>query len=185
MDTHTPQLLDLDELDVVAPARSGRKHILSILVENRPSTLARIVGLFARRGFNIETLSVGPTSDQHLSRVTITVDGALHSIGQVTKQLHKLVNVLSIRDLKDGDTIERQLALFKVTILNEASLGELMSLASVFRGAVVEISPHALVIEITGSEAKIVAFEENVQPHGIIEMMRTGAVAMARGERET
>jgi acetolactate synthase-1/3 small subunit len=184
-DTDIPQLLDLDELDAIADLYSGRKHILSLLVENRPSTLARIVGLFARRGFNIETLTVGPTADQSLSRVTLTVDGALHSIDQVTKQLHKLINVLSIRDLEGDETIERQLALFKVTLANETSRSELMALVSVFRGAVVDSSSHALVIEITGSEDKIAAFEEKVQSHGIIEMMRTGAVAMARGERQT
>ena len=94
--------------------RTGRKHVLSILVENKPGVLTRIAGLFARRGFNIDTLTVGPTDDEHISRITLTVDGALHPIDQVTKQLHKLINVLKIRDLEPGDTVARELALFKV-----------------------------------------------------------------------
>ena len=92
----------------------GRKHVLSILVENRPGVLTRIAGLFARRGFNIETLTVGPTDDEQFSRITLTVDGALHPIDQVTKQLHKLINVLKIRDLEPAGTVTRELALFKV-----------------------------------------------------------------------
>ena len=94
--------------------RTGRKHVLSILVENKSGVLTRIAGLFARRGFNIDTLTVGPTDDEQISRVTLTVDGALHPIDQVTKQLHKLINVLKIRDLEPADTVARELALFKV-----------------------------------------------------------------------
>ena len=110
----TKELLSLEELEASASGRSGRKHIVSILVENKPGVLTRISGLFARRGFNIDTLVVGPTDDERFSRITLTLDGAMHSIDQVTKQLHKLVNVLKIRDLEPADTVARELAMFKL-----------------------------------------------------------------------
>src|SRR6201985_2486526 len=99
----TKELLSLDELEAAVGLRTGRKHILSILVENKPGVLTRIAGLFARRGFNIDTLAVGPTDDEHLSRITLALDGAVHPIDQVTKKLHKLVNVLKIRDLEPAE----------------------------------------------------------------------------------
>src|SRR5204862_7449981 len=108
----TKETLTLAELEASAGVRTGRKHILSILVENKPGVLTRIAGLFARRGFNIDTLAVGPTDDETLSRITLTLDGGVHPIDQVTKQLHKLVNVLKIRDLEPGETLSRELALF-------------------------------------------------------------------------
>src|ERR1700761_4682494 len=111
----TKEVLSLDELEAVAGLRTGRKHILSILVENKPGVLTRIAGIFARRGFNIDTLAVGPTDADTVSRITLTLDGAVHPIDQVTKQLHKLVNVLKIRDLEPGEPLARELALFKVS----------------------------------------------------------------------
>src|SRR6201746_1378948 len=111
----TKEILSLEELGASAGVRTGRKHILSILVENKPGVLTRIAGLFARRGFNIDTLSVGPTDDPALSRITLTLDGAMHPIDQVTKQLHKLVNVIKIRDLEPEETIARELAVFKIS----------------------------------------------------------------------
>ena len=113
MEAGTPELVKLEDLQV-AGTLTGRKHVLSIQVENKPGVLARIAGLFARRGFNIHTLAVGPTDDPAVSRITLTVDGAKHPIDQVTKQLHKLVNVLKIRDLEPEDSVSRELALFKV-----------------------------------------------------------------------
>src|SRR5437763_3206567 len=123
----TKEVLSLDELDAVAGLRTGRKHILSILVENKPGVLTRIAGLFARRGFNIDTLAVGPTDDEALSRITLTLDGAMHPIDQVTKQLHKLVNVIKIRDLEPQETVARELALFKITT-DGATRGEVMQI---------------------------------------------------------
>src|SRR5690349_20976705 len=111
----TKELLSLEELEAAGGLRTGRKHTLSILVENKPGVLTRITGLFARRGFNIDTLTVGPTDDERLSRITLTVDGALHPIDQVTKQLHKLINVLKIRDLEPAETLARELAMFKIS----------------------------------------------------------------------
>src|SRR5580700_573401 len=110
----TKELLSLDDLEAAVGLRTGRKHVLSILVENKPGVLSRISGLFARRGFNIDTLAVGPTDDERVSRITLTLDGAVHPIDQVTKQLHKLVNVLKSRDLEPEETLARELALFKV-----------------------------------------------------------------------
>src|SRR5881398_3998835 len=110
----TKELLSLDQLEAAGQLRTGRKHILSILVENKPGVLTRIAGLFARRGFNIDTLPVGPTDDEALSRITLTLDGAVHPIDQVTKQLHKLVNVIKIRDMEPAQTVSREMALFRV-----------------------------------------------------------------------
>ena len=180
----TKEVLSLDELEAVSGLRTGRKHILSILVENKPGVLTRIAGLFARRGFNIDTLAVGPTDNESVSRVTLTLDGALHPIDQVTKQLHKLVNVLKIRDLEPADTVARELALFKVTA-DGVQRGELMQIAEIFRGKVVDVTKRAIIIEVTGTTDKIEAFETMVRPFGLIEMMRTGEIAISRGRSET
>ena len=180
----TKQPLSLEELEAAASLRTGRKHVLSILVENKTGVLTRIAGLFARRGFNIDTLTVGPTEDEQVSRVTLTVDGALHPIDQVTKQLHKLINVLKIRDLEPADTVARELALFKVSA-DGVQRGELMQIAEIFRGKVVDVSKRAVIIEITGTTDKIAAFESMVRPFGLIEMMRTGEIAISRGRTET
>src|SRR5213595_2738664 len=142
----TKELLTLEELEASSGVRTGRKHILSILVENKPGVLTRIAGLFARRGFNIDTLAVGPTDDERLSRITLTLDGALHPIDQVTKQLHKLVNVLKIRDLEPKDTVARELALFKLAA-DGAQRAEVMQITEIFRGKVVEVPKRAVIIE--------------------------------------
>ena len=176
--------LSLEELEASGKLRTGRKHTLSILVENKPGVLSRIAGLFARRGFNIATLTVGPTDDAHISRVTLTVDGALHPIDQVTKQLHKLVNVLKINDLDPAGTVSRELALFKVTA-DGLQRGELMQITEIFRGNVVDVTKRSIILEITGTTEKIAAFENMVRPFGLIEMMRTGEIAISRGRGET
>jgi acetolactate synthase-1/3 small subunit len=157
---------------------------VSLLVENRPGVLTRIAGLFARRGFNIETLTVGPTEDEQFARITLTVDGALHPIDQVTKQLHKLINVIKIRDLEPAGTVTRELALFKVAAEGQAR-SELLEIADVFRGRVVDITKRSVVVEVTGEAEKINAFEKMVRPFGLIELMRTGEIAMSRGRSET
>src|SRR5690242_4725396 len=179
----TKEPLTLEELEASAGVRTGRKHILSILVENKPGVLTRIAGLFARRGFNIDTLAVGPTDDPTLSRITLTVDGAVHPIDQVTKQLHKLVNVIKIRDMEPGETIAREMALFKVSAPIE-SRAEIMQFAEIFRAKIVDVSRRSLTIEVTGSAEKIEAFERMIRPHGLIEMVRTGEVAIARSKPE-
>jgi acetolactate synthase I/III small subunit len=179
MEAGTPDLIKLEDLQVPANL-TGRKHVLSILVENKPGVLARIAGLFARRGFNIDTLAVGPTDDPNVSRITLTLDGAVHPIDQVTKQLHKLVNVLKIRDMEPDETIAREMALFKVTSAVD-SRAEIMQFAEIFRAKIVDVSRRTMTIEVTGSADKIEAFERMIRPHGLVEMVRTGEIAIARG----
>jgi len=180
----TKEVLSLDELEAVAGLRTGRKHILSILVENKPGVLTRIAGLFARRGFNIDTLAVGPTDDERISRITLTLDGAVHPIDQVTKQLHKLVNVIKIRDLEPRETLARELALFKISA-DGTSRTEVMQICEIFRGKVVDVTKRSVIVEVTGTTEKIEAFESMVRPFGLIEMMRTGEIAISRGRSET
>ncbi|MFL5215783.1 MAG: acetolactate synthase small subunit [Microvirga sp.] len=180
----TKEILSLEELEAVAGLRTGRKHVLSILVENKPGVLTRIAGLFARRGFNIDTLTVGPTDEDRLSRITLTVDGALHPIDQVTKQLHKLVHVIKIRDLEPEETVARELALFKISTDGETR-GQVMQFADIFRGKVIDVSKRSLTIEITGTDDKIEAFEQLIRPFGLIEMVRTGEIAISRGRSAT
>ncbi|HEX4107669.1 MAG TPA: acetolactate synthase small subunit [Solirubrobacteraceae bacterium] len=180
----TKTLLSLEELEASGGLRTGRKHILSILVENKAGVLTRIAGLFARRGFNIDTLTVGPTDDEDLSRITLTVDGALHPIDQVTKQLHKLVNVIKIRDLEPGETVARELALFKIAA-DGTQRGEVMQIAEIFRAKVVDVTKRSVIVEVTGTTEKVEAFENMVRPFGLIEMMRTGEIAISRGRGET
>jgi len=183
MEAGTPEAVRLEDLKVPGQL-TGRKHVLSILVENRPGVLARIAGLFARRGFNIDTLAVGPTDDANISRITLTLDGAVHPIDQVTKQLHKLVNVLKIRDMEPEETIAREMALFKVTAAVE-NRGEIMQFADIFRAKIVDVSRRTMTVEVTGSADKIEAFERMIRPHGLVEMVRTGEIAIARGRGET
>jgi acetolactate synthase-1/3 small subunit len=180
----TKEVLNLAELEAAGGIHTGRKHILSILVENKPGVLTRIAGLFARRGFNIDTLAVGPTDDPTLSRVTLTVDGALHPIDQVTKQLHKLVNVIKIRDLEPHECVARELALFKVSADAETR-AQVMQFTDIFRGKVIDVSKKSMTIEITGTDDKIEAFERMIRPFGLIEMVRTGEIAISRGRSET
>jgi acetolactate synthase-1/3 small subunit len=179
----TQEVVRLEDLEA-ASIYTGRKHVLSILVENKPGVLTRISGLFARRGFNIDTLAVGPTEDPKVSRVTMTLDGATHPIDQVTKQLHKLVNVIKIRDMEPDNTIAREMALFKVSADGQTR-GEIMQLSDIFRGRIIDVSNRTATIEITGNKDKIEAFEQMVRPFGLVEMVRTGEIAIARGRGQT
>jgi acetolactate synthase I/III small subunit len=180
----TKEVLRLEDLEAAGNIHTGRKHVLSVLVENKPGVLTRISGLFARRGFNIDTLAVGPTEDESVSRMTIVLDGAAHPIDQVTKQLHKLVNVIKIRDLEPRDTIAREMALFKVSA-DGSSRGEIMQLAEIFRARIIDVSGRTVTIEVTGMADKIEAFEQMVRPFGLVEMVRTGEIAIARGKSQT
>jgi acetolactate synthase-1/3 small subunit len=180
----TKEILSLEELEAAGNFRSGRKHIVSILVENKPGVLTRVTGLFARRGYNIDTLAVGPTDNDSVSRITITLDGAVHSIDQVTKQLHKLINVLKIRDLEPDETLARELALFKVSA-DGAARAEVMQICEIFRAHIVDVSKRAIVAEVTGTQEKVDAFERLIRPFGLIEMARTGEIAIGRGRNET
>ena len=179
----TKDVVRLEDLEA-SRQLTGRKHILSLLVENRPGVLARIAGLFSRRGFNIDTLAVGPTDDPTLSRITLTLDGAMHPIDQVTKQLHKLVNVIKIRDLEPSETVARELALFKISA-DGSSRAEVMQMVEIFRGKIIDVAKRSVIVEVTGSWEKIEAFERMVRPFGLIEMARTGEIAISRGRGET
>ena len=180
----TKEIVRLEDLEASGGIRTGRKHILSILVENKPGVLARIAGLFARRGFNIDSLAVGATDDSSISRITLTVDGAAHPIDQVTKQLHKLVHVIKIRDLEPAETVARELALFKVSADGPAR-GEVMQIVEIFRGKIIDVTRRSLIVEVTGEWEKIEAFERMVRPFGLVEMARTGEIAISRGRSET
>src|ERR1700760_4065560 len=149
----TKEVFNLADLESAGGIHTGRKHIISLLVENKPGVLARIAGLFSRRGFNIDTLAVGPTDDPTMSRITLTLDGAMHPIDQVTKQLHKLVNVIKIRDLEPAETVARELALFKISA-DGASRAEVMQMVEIFRGKIIDVSRRSVIIEVTGSWEK-------------------------------
>ncbi|MBE3074449.1 MAG: acetolactate synthase small subunit [Actinobacteria bacterium] len=158
------------------------KHTLSVLVENKPGVLTRISALFARRGFNIDSLAVGETEDPRLSRMTIAVDAQDSPLEQVTKQLHKLINVIKITDLDLGKTVARELALLKVKS-DSKTRAEVMQLAEIFRANILDVGRKTLTIEITGTHQKIEALEQLLGPHGLVEIVRTGRIAIERGEK--
>jgi acetolactate synthase-1/3 small subunit len=160
------------------------KHTLSVLVENKPGVLTRVTSLFARRGFNIDSLAVGPTEDPTLSRITIVVSAEDTPIEQITKQLFKLINVLKIQDLSQAESIDRELVLFKVNAPAERR-HEIIEIANVFRGKVIDVGRNSLTIEATGSTDKLQAMEDLFRAYGIKELARTGKIALARGSRES
>jgi len=157
------------------------KHTLSVLVENKPGVLARVAELFARRGFNIDSLAVGTTERPDISRMTIVVDVAEHSLEQVRKQLHKLINVIEIVDLDPETSVARELVLAKVKV-DKDSRSEVIEIVDIFRGNIVDVSPESIIVEVTGSSQKLQAFEDLVRPYGIKELVRTGKVALPRGK---
>lgn len=157
-----------------------QRHILSVLVENKPGVLSRVTGLVSRRGFNIESLSVGPTEDQTLSRLTIIMIADDVAYEQITKQLHKLISVHKITDLTQEQAIERELVLFKVHA-NPERRSEIIEIANVFRAKVVDVGKNTLTIEATGNESKLDAMENLFRGYGIRQLTRTGKIAMGRG----
>jgi acetolactate synthase I/III small subunit len=160
------------------------KHTLSVLVENKPGALTRVTSMFARRGYNIESLAVGPTERDDMSRITLRVDCAQHSLEQIEKQMHKLVNVLRVQELAPGESVERELALLKVAA-PASKRTELMALAEVFGARVADLGPDAIVFELTGSPEELDSFQELVRPHGLQELVRTGRIGLSRAARPT
>jgi acetolactate synthase I/III small subunit len=156
------------------------KHTISVLVENEFGVLARVAGLFSGRGFNIDSLSVAETQEPSVSMMTIVTRGDDQIIEQILKQLNKLVNVLKVADLHEGEYLDRELVLIKVNA-SEQTKPELLRLVDIFRGKVVDVAPKTYTIEITGDESKIRAILELLRPLGIRELVRTGKVAMPRG----
>lgn len=159
------------------------KHTISVLVENQPGVLARISGLFSARGYNITSLAVGETEISDVSRMTIVVDGDNRVLEQITKQLNKLVDVLKVIDFTKEKHIERDLALIKVNCVNTRRK-ELLDIVKIFRAKVVDINPKFLIIEMVGTEDKIAALVDNLKSFGIIEMVRTGTIAVTRGKNK-
>lgn len=158
------------------------KRILAILVENRPGVLTRVSGLFTRRGYNIESLAVGPTENPDISRMTVVVDADPAAVEQITKQLNKLVDVLKLSDITDEPFVDRELILIKVNA-EPASRGEIMQIVDIFRAHIVDIGRNALIIEATGDAGKIDAIESALRSFGIREVVRTGRIAMVRGAK--
>ncbi len=157
------------------------KHTISVLVENRAGVLARISGLFSARGYNIDSLAVGETQDPSVSRMTIVVKGDEGILDQVEKQLNKLIDVIKLSDYIETSHLERDLALIKVKA-DKNNRSELLQVVDIFRAKIVDVAPGSLIVEATGDEDKILALLDMLKPFGIIEMCRTGIVAMARGD---
>lgn len=155
------------------------RHTISVVVQNRFGVLTRIAGLFSGRGFNIDTLNVGPTQNDKISRMTIVVVGNDQVLEQVVKQLKKLVDVLEVYDFKDGDVIDRELILIKVKA-NSSTRPEVMQICDIFRAKIVDVQSASLAIEVTGDESKIDKFLALMKPFGILELSRTGRIALPR-----
>jgi acetolactate synthase-1/3 small subunit len=159
-------------------------HILTVLVENKPGVLSRVAGLFSRRGFNIFSLAVSPTDDDRFSRMTIVVDAESAPIEQVTRQLDKLINVVQIKELAPEEAVERELMLATVRA-DAAFRGQVTELASIFEAKILDVGPDALTLMAVGSPDKLDSIEELIRPFGIIELQRTGRIALPRLRRQT
>jgi acetolactate synthase I/III small subunit len=159
------------------------KHTLAILVENKSGVLSRVASLFSRRGYNIDSLAVGVTEDPEISRITIVVHGDDLVLEQVTKQLNKLVDVIKVSDLGGDDTVERELALIKVSA-DADTRAEIIQIANIFRARIVDVAPKSMTVEVTGDEGKVEAIEKLLRQFGIKEMVRTGKIAMVRGPKK-
>ncbi|HHX17279.1 MAG TPA: acetolactate synthase small subunit [Clostridium sp.] len=158
------------------------KHILSVLVENHAGVLSRVVGLFSRRGFNIDSLAVGVTENPEVSRITIVVDGDEYIVEQVSKQLNKLVDVIKIKRLQKDESVERELVLMKVEA-NASTRSEIVQIVKIFRANIIDVSKDTLTIEISGSTNKVLALEDMLKQFGIKEIVRTGTIALERGNK--
>lgn len=155
------------------------RHIISVLVENKFGVLTRVAGLFSGRGYNIDTLNVGPTHDPKFSRMTIVTQGDDATLDQIIKQLNKLPNVLKVQNFRDDEYVDRELILVKVTV-DSKSRPEVMQITDIFRAKIVDVQPKTLTIEITGNGSKVEKFLDLMKTFGVLELTRTGQVAMPR-----
>jgi acetolactate synthase-1/3 small subunit len=155
---------------------------LSVLVENHPGVLSKVAGLFSRRGFNIDSLAVGRTENPEISRMTIVVEGDEYVVEQVKKQLNKLINVIKVSKIDPRDSVSRELLLIKVDAEPQIR-SEIIQIAEIFRGNIVDVSRKSMIIELTGDKGKLEAFEEILKPFGIKELVRTGIIAVNRGNK--
>ncbi|MBE6839027.1 MAG: acetolactate synthase small subunit [Ruminococcus sp.] len=160
------------------------KHTISVLVENTSGVLSRITGLFSRRGFNIDSLAVGITDDPAISRVTIVADGDEHTVEQLEKQLNKLIDVIKVKSFNPDEMISRELVLVKVNCSSDQQRSEIMNIVSLTDAKIVDITPSTVTIEISDWAVKLRNFEDLIRPYGILEMVRTGVVAIQRGAKE-
>lgn len=158
------------------------KHTLSVLLQNKPGVLSRVTGLFSGRGFNIESLSVAVTLDSSLSCLTLVTTGSDAIVEQITKQLHKLIDVIKVTDISEGEFVEREMALIRVKAEN-TTRAEVLRVIDIFRGKVIDVSPKSYAVEITGPASKIKAVIDILRPIGIKEIIRTGTIAMARAPK--
>jgi len=158
------------------------KHVISVLMENEPGALSRVVGLFSARGYNIETLTVAPTEDATLSRLTVVTVGSEDVIEQITKHLNRLVDVVKVVDLTEGAHIERELMLIKVRAVGKER-EEMKRMADIFRGRIIDVTDKSYTIELTGEQEKVQAFIEALDSSAILETVRTGVSGIGRGER--
>ena len=162
---------------------SRKTRVIAALVENKPGVLHSVSNMFRRRGFNIESITVGRTEQEDLSRMTITVKGDEKTLEQIVKQMNKLIDVVKVSQLEPENIVTRELALIKVNVPDNKSRSDVINCVDVFRGRVVDVSPEALTIEITGTPDKIDAFLNLMRTYGIMELARTGLTALARGVR--
>jgi len=160
-----------------------KQHTLSILVENKAGVLSRVSGLFSRRGFNIESLAVGPCEEPGMSRITIVAIADDDKVEQIMKQLNKLIDVIKVSDLTGSPRVERELALIKVTAELGTSRAEIMQIAEIFRAAIVDVSPKSIILQVIGDTEKIDAMETLLRQYGIKEFVRTGTVGILRGSK--
>lgn len=160
------------------------KQTLSVLVENKPGVLSRIAGLFTRRGFNIDSLAVSPTEDPDRSRMTIAVDASRFPVEQISKQLDKLVNVIKIRPLDPDNMVSRELGLLKVSA-NSETRSEVIQLVEIFDAQIVDVTSDAVTIQVTGTTDELENFERLLRPFGIVELVKTGVIALSRGSSVT
>ena len=158
------------------------RRIISVLMENEPGALSRVVGLFSQRGYNIDTLTVAPTDDQTLSRLTVTTHGSDSIIEQITKHLNKLIDVVKVVDLTEGPHIERELMLVKIKA-NESQRADINHCVDVFRGQIVDVNVNTYTLQIVGSSDKLDAFIEAINYADILELVRSGVSGLARGEK--
>ncbi len=166
------------------PGTALKHHTLSVLVENKAGVLTRVASLFARRGFNIYSLAVAPTDDERFSRITIVVDVESKPLEQITKQLNKLINVVQISELAPDESVERELILLTVRSDAGGSRGQVIELVQVFEGKIVDVGPEKMTIMLAGTPQKIDDFEDLMRPYGIVEVQRTGRVALPKLERQ-
>lgn len=160
-----------------------KRHVLSVLVENHSGVLSRISGLFSRRGYNIDSLSVSVTEDPSVSRMTIVTEADENTLEQIKKQLNKLIDVIKVLELKEETSVFRELALIKVSA-EKHTRAEIIEIANIFRAHIVDVSANCLIIESIGDQGKVTALINMLEPYGIKELIRTGLTALQRGEKE-